>query len=55
MALYCEDLERTAISGYLVTDRPENVPFYERFGFKVTQEIPVIGTPNFLMQRNPKR
>jgi ribosomal protein S18 acetylase RimI-like enzyme len=47
--------ERTAISGYLVTDRPENVPFYERFGFKVTQEIPVIGTPNFLMQRNPKR
>jgi hypothetical protein len=38
-----------------VTDRLETVPFYERFGFNVIQEIPVIGTPNFLMQRNPNR
>ena len=51
MTLYCEDLDRTAISGYLETDRPENVSFYRRFGFEVTDEIPVLGVPNFLMQR----
>jgi ribosomal protein S18 acetylase RimI-like enzyme len=54
MALYCEELDRTATSGYLETDRPENVAFYQRFGFEVTLEIPILGTPNFLMRRNPK-
>jgi ribosomal protein S18 acetylase RimI-like enzyme len=51
MTLYCEDLDRTAISGYLETDRPVNVAFYQRFGFEVTDEIPVLGVPNFLMRR----
>ena len=51
MALYCEDLDRTAASGYLETDRPENVAFYQRFGFEVKEEIPILGTPNFLMRR----
>lgn len=53
MALYCEDLDRIAISGYLETDRPENVAFYQRFGFEVAHEIPILGTPNFLMRRPP--
>jgi hypothetical protein len=51
MVLYCEDLDRTATSGYLETDRPENVAFYQRFGFEVKEEIPILGTPNFLMRR----
>ena len=51
MALCCEDLDRTMISGYLETDRSENVAFYQRFGFEVTVEIPVLGVPNFLMRR----
>jgi ribosomal protein S18 acetylase RimI-like enzyme len=55
MDLYCEDLDRTATSGYLETDRPENVAFYQRFGFEVTHEIPVLGLPNFLMRRPAHR
>ena len=51
MALYCEDLNRSATSGYLVTDRPENVAFYQRFGFELTHEIPILGISNFLMRR----
>jgi ribosomal protein S18 acetylase RimI-like enzyme len=51
MGLYCEDLDRTTTCGYLETDRPENVAFYQRFGFEVTREMPVLGTPNFLMRR----
>jgi hypothetical protein len=38
---------RTATSGYLETDRPENVAFYQRFGFEVTHEMPVLGTRTF--------
>jgi ribosomal protein S18 acetylase RimI-like enzyme len=55
MSLYCEDLDRTATAGYLETDRPENVAFYQRFGFEVTHEMPVVGTPNFLMRRPAHR
>ena len=51
MGLYCQDLDRTVTFGYLETDRPENVAFYQRFGFEVTHEIPILGTPNFLMRR----
>ncbi|MBV9876322.1 MAG: GNAT family N-acetyltransferase [Verrucomicrobia bacterium] len=51
MSLYCEDLDRTTTAGYLETDRPQNVAFYQRFGFEVTHEMPVLGTPNFLMRR----
>jgi ribosomal protein S18 acetylase RimI-like enzyme len=51
MTLYCQDLDQTAIPGYLETDRPENVAFYRRFGFEVTAEIPILGVPNFLMRR----
>ncbi|MBV9733864.1 MAG: GNAT family N-acetyltransferase [Verrucomicrobia bacterium] len=55
MSLYCEDLDRTAASGYLETDRPQNIAFYQRFGFEVTHEMPVLGTPNFLMRRPAHR
>lgn len=53
MQLFCEELERLAIAGYLETDRPENVGFYSRFGFEVVAERPVIGVPNFFMIRRP--
>jgi ribosomal protein S18 acetylase RimI-like enzyme len=55
MGLYCDDLDRTATSGYLETDRPQNVAFYQRFGFEVTHEISVLGVPNFLMRRPAHR
>ena len=51
MERYCEDADRIGAMGYLETDRPENVEFYRRFGFGVTDEAPVLGVPNFFMQR----
>ncbi len=51
MGLYCDELERGALSGYLETDRPENVTFYERFGFEVVSEEQVLGVRNFFMRR----
>ncbi len=37
---------------YLETDKPENVDFYERFGFKVVGEKEVIGVPDWYMARS---
>jgi ribosomal protein S18 acetylase RimI-like enzyme len=41
--------ERSA--AYLETDKRENVRFYERFGFRVHIEAPVLGVPNWFMIR----
>lgn len=41
-------------AAYLETDRPENVRFYERFGFEVVSEAPILGTPNWFMWRAPR-
>ncbi|MBP7570998.1 MAG: GNAT family N-acetyltransferase [Acidobacteria bacterium] len=51
MRRYCEQLDASRQVGYLETDRPENVPFYEGFGFRVTGEMLVLGVPNFFMTR----
>jgi len=51
MQLYCQQLDREKQVGYLETDRPGIVPFYEEFDFQVTEEIEVLGLPNFLMTR----
>ncbi len=47
----CAALDRDRIDGILETDRPENVRFYERFGFAVTATVPVLGVPNYAMRR----
>lgn len=47
-------LERIAgdrSAAYLETDKQENVRFYERFGFTVRIEAPVLGVPNWFMIR----
>ena len=38
---------------YLETSNPANVPFYERLGFRVTADVPLIpdGPPHFAMKR----
>jgi len=51
MEHYCDAIDRSGDAGYLETDRPENVRFYQRFGFMTTSEIDVLGVPNFLMRR----
>jgi predicted N-acetyltransferase YhbS len=55
MEQYCQHLDQGGHTGYLETDRRENVDFYARFGFEVIAEIPVLGVPNFLMNRQPRR
>lgn len=51
MRVFCDELERQALPGYLETDRPENIRFYARFGFEVIAEQHVLGVPNFFMIR----
>jgi ribosomal protein S18 acetylase RimI-like enzyme len=51
MERYCEELDRSGSAGYLETDRLENVAFYHRFGFEITDEISVLGVRNYFMWR----
>ena len=51
---FCGRVDKTGLAAYLETDRPENVRLYERFGFKVTREMPVIGVRCWFMWRPPK-
>lgn len=51
MNCYCGKLDMTGQEGYLETDREENVQFYRQFGFKLVQELPVLGIRNYFMWR----
>jgi len=54
MQEHCRRLDGPREIGYLETDKLENVRFYERFGFEVIREEPVIGVPNWFMRRAPR-
>jgi ribosomal protein S18 acetylase RimI-like enzyme len=54
MEEHCRRLDRAGELGYLETDKAENVRFYERFGFEVSGEAPVLGVPNWFMRREPR-
>lgn len=48
------DVEQTG--AYLESSKPENVPYYERFGFRVTGEVQLPkGPPVWTMWRHPDR
>jgi predicted N-acetyltransferase YhbS len=49
----CEIIDQKKDAAYLETDRPENVPFYERFGFAVSAEEQILGVRNWFMWRSP--
>jgi ribosomal protein S18 acetylase RimI-like enzyme len=51
MREHCRRLDASGLAGYLETDKPENVRFYERFGYEVVGEEPVLGVPNWFMRR----
>jgi GNAT superfamily N-acetyltransferase len=51
MNRYVEFLEQEKTAGYLETDRPENVEFYKKFGFRIQREEILIGTPTWYMWR----
>lgn len=48
---FCALVDSTKTMSYLETDTKENVAFYERFGFGVVAEEPVLGIPNWYMVR----
>lgn len=53
LAEHARRLDATGEIGYLETDKPENVRFYERVGYVVVGEADVIGVPNWFMRREP--
>ena len=54
MRVFCARMDAAGEDAYLETDKPENVGFYERFGFEVLGEAEVLGLPNWFMLRNAK-
>ena len=51
LRVYCAQMDAAKARAYLETDKPENVRFYERFGFEVVREEDVLGVPNWYMLR----
>jgi len=51
MRCYLDHLRSESLPGYLETDKPENINFYEKFGFVVEHEEELIGTPTWYMWR----
>jgi ribosomal protein S18 acetylase RimI-like enzyme len=51
MRVFCAQMDAAEETAYLETDKPENVRFYERFGFEIVGEEQVIGVPNWYMAR----
>ncbi len=48
---YCQLIDRTGKEAYHETDRPINVAFYERAGFKVVGEETILGFKSWYMRR----
>ena len=51
MEEFARRMDREHALAYLETDKPQNVVFYERFGFEVVDERVVLGVPNWFMRR----
>jgi len=54
MTEYCARLDRVHATGYLETDKPSNVTFYQRFGFETIDSAPVLETANWFMKRSAR-
>jgi len=54
MQVFCAQMDAAREDAYLETDKPENVTFYERFGFEVIGEQKVFGVTNYFMLRRPE-
>lgn len=53
MAAFCGQMDARGVTSYLETDKSINVTFYERSGFAVLAEEPVLGVANWFMRRPP--
>lgn len=52
---FCARVDNTGLAAYLETDRQDNVRLYQRFGFQVIKEAPVIGIQCWFMWRPPRQ
>lgn len=48
---FCARVDGCGGLSYLETDKPENVRFYQKFGFNVTAEAEILRVPNWFMSR----
>ena len=48
---FCGHVDDLGQSAYLETDQKDNVRLYQRFGFNVVEEAPVLSIPNYFMLR----
>jgi len=55
MERFCARMDSEGEVAYLETETPENVRFYQRFGFETVEEAEVLGNPNWFMRREPAR
>lgn len=53
MGRFCAWMDNAGDAAYLETDKPENVAFYQKFGFAVVGEVAVLETATWLMRREP--
>lgn len=53
MLRHVSALDSVGVAGYLETDRPEAVGFYQRHGYAVIGQEEVLGVPNWFMRRPP--
>jgi len=54
LAHFCQRVDGLRQAAYLETDKSRNVRLYERFGFTVVGEAPVLSVPNWFMWRAPR-
>ena len=50
---YCRRLDAAGEVGYLETDKPQNVRFYQKQRFETVGQAEVLGVPNWFMRREP--
>jgi ribosomal protein S18 acetylase RimI-like enzyme len=51
LAWFCALMDNLSAVAYLETDKPENVRFYQKFGFTVVAKCEVLGVSNWFMSR----
>ena len=55
MEYYCNHVDKLGMAAYHETDKPENVKFYERFGFQVIGQETIMDFPSWYMWRPPRQ
>ncbi|MDP2731104.1 MAG: GNAT family N-acetyltransferase [Dehalococcoidales bacterium] len=54
LSRFCQHVDDLGEAAYLETEKIENLPLYQRFGFVMTEEETVLGVPCWFMWRSPQ-